>query len=176
MKKRIAFTLFGLMIVVAALAAVKMLQFRAMDAQGKKAVPPPETVTSAVAKSALWETSLTAVGSLVAVQGVTVAAELAGKVAEIAFQPGGNVRKGDLLIRQDTESEEAQLSGAIAQVKLTQTVLARNAQMLPDRIISQADYDASVANKEQATAQADNIRTAIGKKAIRAPFGGRLGI
>jgi membrane fusion protein (multidrug efflux system) len=176
MKKRIAFTLFGLMIVVAALAAVKMLQFRAMNEQGKKAVPPPETVTSAVAKSALWENSLTAVGSLVAVQGVTVAAELPGKVAEIAFQPGGNVRKGDLLIRQDTESEEAQLSGAIAQVKLTQTVLARNAQMLPDRIISQADYDASVANKEQATAQADNIRTAIGKKAIRAPFGGRLGI
>ncbi len=176
MKKRIALTLLGLTIVVAALVAVKMLQFRAMDEQGKKAVPPPEIVTTAVAKSALWEISLTAVGSLVAVQGVTVAAELAGKVAEIAFQPGGNVRKGDLLIRQDTGSEEAQLSGAISQEKLTRTVLDRNAQMLPDRIVSQADYDASAANKEQATAQVDNVRTAIGKKTIRAPFGGRLGI
>ena len=176
MKKRIALTLLGLMIVVAALAAVKMLQFRAMDEQGKKAVPPPEVVTTAVARSAQWEIALTAVGSLVAVQGVTVAAELPGKIAEIAFQPGGIVRKGDLLIRQDTGSEETQLSGAIAQQKLARTVLDRNAQMLPDRIVSQADYDASVASLEQATAQADNIRTAIGKKTIRAPFGGRLGI
>ena len=85
MKKKIALTLLGLMIVVAALVAVKMLQFRAMDEQGKKAVPPPEIVTTAAAKSALWENSLTAVGFLVAVQGVTVAAELPGKVVEIAF-------------------------------------------------------------------------------------------
>ena len=96
MKKRIAFTLLGLMIVVAALAAVKTLQFRAMDEQGKKAVPPPEIVTTAAAKSALWETSLTAVGSLVAVQGVTVATELPGSVTlpegvEMVM-PGDNVQ------------------------------------------------------------------------------------
>ncbi len=176
MKKIIALTLLGLAILVAALVAVKALQFRAMDEQGKKAVPPPEAVTTAVAGSASWETALTAVGSLVAVQGVTVAAELPGKIVEIAFQPGGNVQKGDLLIRQDTSSEEAQLSGAIAQVTLTRTILARNAKMLPDQIISQADYDTSAANQEQATAQTVNIRTVIGKKTIRAPFSGRLGI
>ena len=176
MKKAIGLTLLGLSILVAVLVAVKALQFRAMDEAGKKAVSPPETVTTAAARSALWETALTAVGSLVAVQGVTVAAELPGKVVEITFQPGGNVRRGDLLIRQDTTSEEAQISGAVAQAKLTQTVLARNTQLLPDRIVSQADYDASVANHEQATAQADAIRTLIDKKTIRAPFGGRLGI
>ena len=176
MKKVIALVLLGLVILVAGLVVVKAWQFRAMDEAGKKAVQPPEVVTTAVAKSAMWETSLTAVGSLVAVEGVTVAAELAGKIVEIAFQPGGTVRKGDLLIRQDTGSEEAQLSGAIAQGKLTRTVLDRNAQLLPERIVSQADYDTSVANQEQATAQADNIRTTIGKKVIRAPFSGRLGI
>jgi membrane fusion protein (multidrug efflux system) len=176
MKKAIVLTILGVTILVAVLAAAKALQFRAMAEQGRKAVLPPETVTTAAAKSVLWERTLTAVGSLVAVQGVTVAAELPGKVVEIAFQPGGIVRKGDLLIRQDTGSEEAQLSGALAQTKLARTVLDRNAAMLPDRIVSQADYDASVANHEQATAQADGIRTVIGKKTIRAPFGGRLGI
>ncbi|MDA8124864.1 MAG: efflux RND transporter periplasmic adaptor subunit [Deltaproteobacteria bacterium] len=176
MKKKIVFTLFGLLAVVAALAAVKVFQFRAMGEQGKKFVPPPETVTTAAVGSVLWETTLTAVGSLVAVQGVTLAAELPGKVVEIAFPPGGTVRKGDLLIRQDTGSEEAQLSGAVAQTTLTRTVLDRNAKMLPERIISQADYDASLAGHEQATSQVDNIRTAIGKKTIRAPFDGRLGI
>ncbi|MHB8772698.1 MAG: efflux RND transporter periplasmic adaptor subunit [Syntrophales bacterium] len=176
MKKTIALTLLGLLIVVAALAGVKLLQFRTMDEAGKRAVPPPETVTTALARSATWETSLTAVGSLAAVQGVTVAAELPGKVVEIAFQPGKSVRKGDLLIRQDTTSEEAQIAGAVAQTKLTKTVLDRNRQLLPERIVSQADYDASVAGHEQAAAQADALRTLIAKKTIRAPFTGRLGI
>jgi len=176
MKKAIAITLFGLAVLVAVLVVVKALQFRAMDEAGKKAVAPPETVTTATVASAEWEVALTAVGSLIAVQGVTVAAELPGKVAEITFQPGGTVRAGDLLIRQDTGSEEAQLSGAVAQTTLTRTVLDRNAKMLPDKIISQADYDSSAASHEQATAQADNIRTVIGKKTIRAPFGGRLGV
>ena len=176
MKKAVALTILGLAILVAVLIAVKSLQFRAMEEQGRKAVPPPEMVTTAMAQSALWETALTAVGSLVAVQGVTVAAELPGKIVEISFQPGAKALKGDVLIRQDTGSEEAQLSGAVAQTKLTRTVLDRNAAMLPDRIVSQADYDTSLANHEQATAQADNIRTVIGKKTVRAPFGGRLGI
>ena len=176
MKKTIVFAIIGLTIIVAVLAAVKVLQFRAMDEAGKKAVPPPETVTTAAVRSASWETALTAVGSLVAVQGVTVAAELSGKVVDISFQPGATVQKGDLLIRQDTASEEAQISGAVAQSKLTRTVLDRNAQMLRERVVSQADYDASVANHEQATAQADAIRTVIGKKTIRAPFSGRLGV
>ncbi len=175
-KKAIAFTLLGLTILVVILIAVKALQIRAMTEQAKKALPPPETVSATVARAASWETALTAVGSLLAVQGVTVAAELPGKIVEIAFQPGEKVLKGDLLIRQDTSSEEAQLTGALAQAKLTQTILDRNAKMLPNQAISQADYDTSVANLEQATAQADNIRTTIGKKTIRAPFSGSLGI
>jgi membrane fusion protein (multidrug efflux system) len=176
MKKRILFVILGLVILIAALSAVKALQIRAMIGQGKKFVPPPETVTTAAAKAESWETALTAVGSLAAVQGVTVAAELTGKVAEIAFEPGGKAKKGDVLIRQDTSSEEAQLPGAVAQVKLTKTIVERDEKMLEEQIISQAAYDTSVANHEQAIAQADNIRATIGKKTIRAPFNGRIGI
>jgi membrane fusion protein (multidrug efflux system) len=176
MKKRILFALLGLVFVIASLYAVKTLQIRAMIAQAKKAVPPPETVTTAAAISKSWETSLTAVGSLIAVQGVTVSAELSGKVVEIAFESGAKVKKGDLLIRQDTSLEEAQLPGAEAQADLTRTILARDAKMLAEQIISQVDYDTSAANHEQATALVDQIRATIAKKTVRAPFSGRLGI
>jgi membrane fusion protein (multidrug efflux system) len=176
MKKRILLVILGLVILIAALSAVKALQIRAMTDQGKKAVPKPETVTTAVANAESWETALAAVGSLTAVQGVTVAAELPGKVVNIAFGPGAKVTKGDLLIRQDTTSEEAQLPGAVAQTDLTRSVVARNARMLAAQIISQADYDAAVAGNEQAIAQAGTIRATIDKKTIRAPFSGRLGI
>ncbi len=176
MKKRIIIAIIGLVLLVAALAGIKALQIKAMIDQGKKMVPPPETVTATTAKTASWETALTAVGSLTAVQGVNMAAELAGKVVQIAFTPGASVKKGDLLIRQDTSSEEAQLPGAEAQATLAKSILDRDVKMLEKKIISQADYDTALANYRQALAQADNIRASIAKKTIRAPFSGRLGI
>lgn len=176
MKKRILFAVLGLVIVIALLAGVKALQVRTMVAHGKKAVLPPDTVTTVTARSESWKSSLTAVGSLTAVQGVTVAAELPAKVVEIAFEPGSKVKRGDLLILQDTSVEEAQLPGAEAQVTLTESVLARYIEMLKDKIISQADYDAAVAAHRQALAQVEILRATVAKKTVRAPFGGRLGV
>jgi membrane fusion protein (multidrug efflux system) len=64
----------------------------------------------------------------------------------------------------------------VAQVRIAKADLARAAQMLPDKIISQADFDKARATCDQAVSQAQNIRTVIAKKTIRAPFSGRLGI
>ena len=176
MKKRLILTIIGLAVLIAVLVAVKALQIGAMVDQGKKFVPPPETVTSAVVKADSWETALTAVGTLNAVQGVTIAAELAGKVVEIAFEAGTHVTKGNILLRQDTSSEEAQLPGAVAQVNLSKTNLERMNQLFSKQLISQADRDNAVAGAEQAQSQAENIRATIAKKTIRAPFSGQLGI
>ena len=176
MKKRIIFAILGLVILICVLAGIKALQIFTMVEAGKKQVPPPETVTTTTARTESWETALTAVGSLTAVQGVNMAAELAGKIVQIAFTPGATVRKGDLLIRQDTSSEQAQLPGAVAQATLTKSILDRDAKMLEKKIISQAEFDTAVANYQQAVSQADNIRSTIAKKTIRAPFSGRLGI
>src|SRR4030067_203890 len=145
-------------------------------APGFRTPAPPSRGSRRAAGAEWWGAPLTAVGSLTAVQGVTVAAELPGKVVHIAFEPGAKVERGDLLIRQDTSAEEAQLPGAVAQANLARTVLARDAEMLAEQIISQAAYDTSVANSEQTTAQANKIRATNGKKTIRAPFNGRLGI
>jgi membrane fusion protein (multidrug efflux system) len=176
MKKRIVFAVIGLIVLIAILAGIKALQIGAMIDQGKKYVPPPETVTSALTRADTWETALTAVGTLNAVQGVDVSAELSGKVVQIAFESGATVKKGALLIKQDTSSEDAQLPGAEAQVRLSKTILDRDAKMLEKKIISQSEYDTAVADYDQARAQAANIRATIAKKTIRAPFGGRLGI
>jgi membrane fusion protein, multidrug efflux system len=176
MKKFVILAILGLVVIAAVLAGIKTLQIRAMIEQGKKAVPPPETVTVAVVKSESWETALTSVGSLTAVQGVTVAAELSGKVVKIAFVPGNPVKKGDLLVCQDISSEQAQLPGLVAQANLARTELERSAKMVKEKIISQADYDKAVAVHEQALSQVNNIRATIAKKSIRAPFSGRLGI
>ena len=94
---------------VGGLAGVKALQIKKLIAAGKAFVPPPETVSTAVAREEKWQGILTAIGSITAVQGVTVTPEIPGTVREIAFESGAVVAKGDLLVRLDTSSEEAQL-------------------------------------------------------------------
>jgi membrane fusion protein (multidrug efflux system) len=147
-----------------------------MIAQGSQSVLPPETVTTTVAQKDSWESRLTAIGSLVAVQGVTVTAELTGKVVRIAFEPGTKVNAGDLLVQQDTSSEEAQLRAAEAAVELAKRNLERLKKLLDRRTIARSQYDDAEAKYKEGVAQADAIRAAIAKKNIRAPFAGRLGI
>ena len=88
MKKRIALAVLGVLILAGLLAGIKALQIGKMIDQGKQFVPPPETVTTWQVQPQAWGSQLSAVGSLTAVQGVTVAAETPGKVVTIAFQPG----------------------------------------------------------------------------------------
>jgi len=176
MKKRFFIAFIGVLAVAGILAGIKTLQINKMVAQSAGAHPPPEPVTTAQVAADSWESRLTAVGSLSAVQGVTVAAELSGKVTKIAFEPGTKVAAGDLLVRQDTSAEEALLPGAEAAVALARTVLNRARELLADQAVSQAEMDAALANYQKALADEKNLRATIAKKTIRAPFAGRLGI
>ena len=176
MKKSLILAILGLLVLVGVLVGIKGLQIDRMIAQGKQFVPPPEPVTTAVAHPEAWESLLTSVGSLEAVQGVIITAELTGKVVDIAFEPGARVKVGDLLVKQDTSAEEAQLRAAEANVALRKSNLERIKRLLATKTVSEADYDNADAQFKEAEAQFDNIRAIIRKKTIRAPFAGRLGI
>ena len=176
MIKRIIITIVGLLVVVGILGGIKGLQIERMIAQGKQFSPPPEPVTTAVARKETWESLLTTVGSLEAVQGVIVTAELSGKVERIGFEPGTKVKAGELLVQQDISAENAQLRAAEAGLTLAKIDLDRKSKLLAQKTISRSEYDNAEAQFKQAAAQADTIRAAVKKKTIRAPFDGRLGI
>ena len=175
MNKRIILSIVGVIVLVAGLGGIKFLQIGRMSAQALQ-TPPPETVTTAVARRQVWEALLPAVGSLQAVQGVTVEAELAGKVVQIAFEPGTKVRAGDLLLKQDTSLEEAQLRAAEAAATLAKNNLERTKELFAKNTISKSEWDNAETQFKQAVAQGDAIRATIAKKNIRAPFAGLLGI
>ncbi|MGF1757079.1 efflux RND transporter periplasmic adaptor subunit [Photobacterium sagamiensis] len=176
MAKRVILTIVGLIMVVGVIAGIKALQIRRMIDTDAEFVPPPETVTTAEVHAEFWESLLTAVGSLEAVQGVTVAAELPGKVVQIAFESGAGVKKGGLLVRQNTSSEQALFVGAEARVELAKLNHNRILELYEQKIVSKSELDAARATLRQAVAEVDNIRAVIAKKTIRAPFAGRLGI
>lgn len=176
MKRNLIIGLIIVAIVGGGLAAVKTLQIRTMIAAGKAFVTPPETVATAVATEENWADDLPAVGSVSPAQGVLLAPEIAGTITEIAFESGATVNKGDLLVRMDTATEEAQLRAAEAQVQLAKLTADRARQLLADKTVSQSELDQAEAALKEAQANADEIRATIAKKTIRAPFSGRLGI
>lgn len=176
MIKRIFLAVIALLVLAGILGGIKFLQIRRMIDQNSKFTLPPEIVTTATARPDSWDATLTAIGSLTAVQGVTVSAEVSGKVTHIAFTPGSRVQAGDLLARQDTTAEEAQLRSAETAAALAKLNLDRYTGLLAQQNIAQSLFDTAEAEYKQAMAQVDSIRAAISKKNIRAPFAGRLGI
>ncbi len=176
MTKKIILTLVIVLVLVGLLAGIKGLQFQTMFAQGANFAQPPETVTTTEVKQDTWQPTLTAVGSVAAVQGVMLSAEMSGAVKNIAFESGATVRAGDLLVELDSSVEQAQLRSAMASADLARLNLERARELRGKKMMSQADLDSAEAQAKQANAQIDNIRAVIAKKTIRAPFAGRTGI
>ena len=176
MKKRMFWMLAVVIVFIAIIASVKTFQIKSAMAQGASYQPPPEAVTTVVAKADEWNTTLNAIGSVAAVQGVTVAADLPGLVQEIGFTSGQSVNQGDVLIRLDTKQERAQLASAEAQRELARLELERTQALLGKSLISQSTYDNAAATFKSADAGVGQIRATIERKTIRAPFAGVLGI
>ena len=153
----------------------KFFQIKAMMAHGGW-TPPPEAVSTVVAAQEEWKTTLSAIGTVAAVNGVTVSADLPGVVGEIDFDSGRSVNKGDVLVRLDTKQERAQLAAAEAQRELTRLDLERSKDLFAQQIVPQSTYDNAVAQFKSADARAGEIRATIERKTIRAPFSGVLGI
>jgi membrane fusion protein (multidrug efflux system) len=176
MRKRMIIVISILAVVLVAIGSIKFLQIRAAIAQGAGWQPPPEAVTTIKASEVEWATSLTAIGSVEAVHGVIVSADLPGIVEAVNIDSGRRVGSGDILVRQDTRQEQAQLVAAESQRDLAQLNLARGKQLLDKGVVAQAEYDQLDAESKQAAAHVGEIRATIDRKRIRAPFSGVLGI
>jgi membrane fusion protein (multidrug efflux system) len=161
---------------VAALGFVKFKQIETAMAQGAAFQPPPEAVTTIVASQEQWPATLSAIGTVAAVHGVTISADLPGTVDRIAFDSGQSVRQGDVLAVLDTRQEQAQLAAAEAQRDLATENFDRMQELLKERVISRAEFDRATAEHRQMEARVGEIRATIERKTIRAPFSGILGI
>ena len=176
MAKRMIVMLTATALFVAGLGFVKFRQIQSAIAQGAAFQPPPEAVTTIVAHQEAWAASVNSIGTVAAVQGVTVSADLPGTVERIAFESGTAVTEGEVLALLDTRQEQAQLTAAEAQRDLARLNFERMRGLLNERVISQSEFDRATAEQRQGDARVGEIRAAIARKTIRAPFSGVLGI
>jgi membrane fusion protein (multidrug efflux system) len=170
--------LLMLVVAVAMIAGLGYFKLRQVQAaiKGASFTPPPEAITTVIAKQATWPSTLDVVGTVAAVHGVTVSADLPGTVDKIHFESGQFVQQGQILVELDTRQERAQLASMEAQQELAKVQYARSQKLVTEGVISRVDYDKAIADQKQSEANAAEIKAAIDRKTIRAPFSGVLGI
>jgi membrane fusion protein, multidrug efflux system len=176
MAKKMVLMLGVTIVALSALGFVKYRQVQTAMHAYAAFQPPAEAVTTIVAQKTNWTSSTNIIGTLEAVQGVMVAADLPGTVERINFESGKAVREGEVLIELDTRQERAQLAALEAQRDLAGINYKRMQQLASEGVISRMDYDKSTAEQKQSDANVAEIRATIARKTIRAPFSGILGI
>ena len=176
MVKRLILTLVVMAAILGGLGFVKFRQVETAIAQGASFQMPPTAVTTVVAQREVWPSTLTIIGTAAAVQGVTVSADLPGTIDKIHFESGQAVHDGDILVELDTRQERAQLANIEAQRDLAQINYNRAQELVKAGVISRSEYDNASAQQKATEAQVGDIKAAIARKTIHAPFTGVLGI
>jgi len=175
MAKRMILMLGAVAVLLGALGFIKFKQVQSA-VQASAFQPPPEAVTSIVAHREQWPATLSVIGTMEAVHGVTVSADLPGQVERIDFESGKSVQVGDVLVELDTRQERAQLASLEAQRDLARVSYDRAQQLVDDGVISRVEYDQATSQRKATEANVAEIKATIERKTIRAPFSGILGI
>jgi membrane fusion protein (multidrug efflux system) len=160
----------------AALAAWKYREVTASNAASASQPEPMEVVTTGVATEHDYRPTATAVGTVLALQSITLSNEVAGTVARVTLAPGRIVQPGELLVALDVSVEEAELRALTAQAALAQTTLDRLESLSKHQAVAQEEVDQARAARDVAQAQISRTKAIIARKTIRAPFRARVGI
>ena len=138
--------------------------------------PPPATVAVAEAKSEVIPNLLTAVGDLAAVHQVNVTSDVSGRITDIMFTAGSNVKAGSPLVQLFDAPEQGDLASFKAQATVAQLSLDRAKQLAARQFGPQATVDSAQAAYDQANAGIAKTEAIISQKLVRAPFDGELGV
>lgn len=176
MIKRMVIVIIALIVLFGGIFGWKWYTAQQAIAAAKAAPPPVAYISAGTAETRTWYPTLTAIGSLRAIQGVDVSTEVAGVVTAIDFTSGDHVKHGDTLVKLDTTADEAQLRSLQAQADLAKIQFGRQTQLYKTHATAKSNVDQARAEYTQAQAQVAQQQAQIDKKILEAPFSGILGI
>jgi RND family efflux transporter MFP subunit len=155
--------------------------------QGNQYVAPPLPKVS-VAKPAKQPVTryLEATGNTAAVNSADLVARVNGFIETINYEDGAPVKKGDLLFTIELEPYKVKLDQAKASEESAnstynqqQAAFERSAELIKQKVTTQASYDQALANRDAAKSSLDNARanTRLAQinydyAQVRAPFDG----
>ncbi|MFJ3054216.1 efflux RND transporter periplasmic adaptor subunit [Pseudomonas nitroreducens] len=175
MLRRMLIMLGVVAVIVAVLAGSKYLSITKQIAMFS-APRPPVSVNATLAEERDWQSRLAAIGTLRAIQGVTLTAEVSGTVSAVQFVSGEKVKVGQPVVQLESDVEQATLRTAEADLGLAQVEYERGKSLVGRQAISKSEYDRLAAQLNRSTATVAQLKAALAKKRILAPFSGTIGI
>jgi membrane fusion protein (multidrug efflux system) len=160
----------------AGLALSKHASLRDAEADSANQPEPVESVTAAAARQLAYRGTTSSIGTVLALQSITLRNEVPGKVARVSLTPGQVVDAGTLLVALDVAVEQAELRALEAQASLAEAMLERAQNLRQQGIVPATELDRARAERDVALAQIARTRAIIERKTIRAPFRARVGI
>ncbi|MCA3560621.1 MAG: efflux RND transporter periplasmic adaptor subunit [Aestuariivirga sp.] len=137
---------------------------------------PPETVSAEPARTDTWQTQIAAIGTVTAFQGIDITPQVGGIVTEINFESGQDVKKGQLLVKLDTDTEEADIRSISAELANNQTELQRREGLVSKGVVAITELDALRTKQRVLQATLDRRRAEVAQKFIYTPWNGRVGL
>lgn len=159
-----------------ALAAWKHASQREAAATAANFPEPIESIATALSQPREHRVTTTAIGTVIALQSITLRNEIAGTVHKVDLAPGKIFEKGALLVALDVAVEEAELKALQAQASLAKTTLERTQKAIQNKAASEMELERAQAEHDIALAQIARVRAIIERKTIRAPFRARVGL
>jgi len=133
-------------------------------------------VETAPARRATTGMDVRAIGSLRSDESVTVAPEIAGRIAEVAFSEGQNVRQGDVLVRLDDALAKAEVADAKARLELARSNFDRATELAKRGAGTERARDEATAAFETGRVALELAQVRLSKHTITAPFPGVVGL
>jgi RND family efflux transporter MFP subunit len=149
----------------------------APSAAAGKSVAREEAAKVATVELREMEVDYTAEALIEAVRQSTVSAQIAGRIVELRFDVGDQVKKGDVIARIDERAVSQAEAASVAQVQEAQAALAnsraqyeRSKQLLAQKFISQAALDQAEAGYKSAQARVSALLAGAGQAATERSF------
>lgn len=172
--------LIAAIIIATFLAGLAYFQFALKPSLIKSAIsknaPPPATVTAEQARDEQWVTRVNSVGTLISIQSIDVAAQVAGIVSSLTFESGDVVKAGQPLLQLDSSVEQADLASNKAALMQSELDFARKKELVGRDVASRASFEDARAKRDSAVAAVQRVEALIGQKTIKAAFSGRIGL
>jgi membrane fusion protein (multidrug efflux system) len=136
----------------------------------------PQSVSDITAAETAWQPSLSAVGSVVAINGANLSSEVSGIVDSINFESGDNVAPGQTLLTLRSNNDPAVLAQLQATAAVDESNYDRDRKQFRADAVSAAQVDTDRATWLAAQAQVQAQLAEMAEKVVKAPFAGTLGI
>jgi membrane fusion protein (multidrug efflux system) len=137
---------------------------------------PPETISAEPARTDSWQPQIAGIGTLTASEGIDVTPQVGGVVTEINFNSGQDVERGDLLVKLDTHTLDADIRSVMAELANTDSELRRRESLVSKGVVAATELDSLRTRKRVLEATLDRRRAEVDQKFVYAPWSGRVGL